>query len=168
MGLLYNNLDIVLEVFFENPSKSFTVREIARITKIPKSTVKNYLDELKKQKLLTGNNEAETTPLFKIIKVNHYVEKIFKAGLVDYLIDKLNPETIILFGGFRKGESDKDSDIDIFVATHEKKDLNLKNFEKKIKHKIDLHFERSINNVQKRLRNNIINGIKLYGSFSIK
>jgi predicted nucleotidyltransferase len=80
----------------------------------------------------------------------------------------LNPSCIILFGSIRKGESDKTSDIDIFVESSVKKSLDLSKFEKKIGHKIDLFIESDLKNLNSNLFNNVINGIKLYGSFKIK
>lgn len=95
------------------------------------------------------------------------INKMYKSGLIDYLIKELNPSLIILFGGIRKGEYDKDSDIDLFVETQVKKELNLKSFEKTLNLKIDLFIESDIKKVNKNLFNNIINGIKLSGYLRI-
>ena len=35
-------MDKLIELFFENPNRKLTIREIAKETKIPKSKVKNY------------------------------------------------------------------------------------------------------------------------------
>ena len=52
---------------------------------------------------------------------NYFMEEIVKSGLVDYLIENLNPSCIILFGSIRKGDSVGESDIDIFVESFVKK-----------------------------------------------
>ncbi len=79
-----------------------------------------------------------------------------------------HPSCIILFGSFRKGESVKGSDIDLFIESSKKIELNLNKFEKKLSHDLQLFIEEDIKKLQPRLLNNVVNGIKLYGSFKIK
>lgn len=160
--------DAILEVFYESPEKSFTVREISRLAKIPRASVHNYLIYLKKMKLITPDNRAESNILFKTKKINYYVEKIAVSGLIEHLLNNLNPSCIILFGSIRKGDSVMESDIDLFVESPIKKELNLKAFEKKLGHKIQLFIEPNIHKLHSNLLNNVVNGIKLYGSFTIK
>ena len=161
------NIDKILEVFYENPGKSFTIRELAKLTKVPRATVHKKLLELKKENL-TGDESLKGGLLSKTKKINFFVEKIVASGVVDFLIKNLNPSAIILFGGVRKGESDKESDIDLFVESSVEKELDFRNFEKKLGHKIDLFVKPSIHNFNEALFNNIINGIKLYGSIKVK
>lgn len=168
MGQTTNKWDKVLEVFYEQSEKLFTVREIAKLTKIPKSTVQKYLVELKKSNLIDEKNKAKTTLLFRTKKVNFYIEKMIETNLIDHLKEKLNPSCIILFGSFRKGESEKDSDIDIFIETQEKKELNLESYEKKMKHDIHLFIEKDINKLPENLWHNVINGIRLDGFVRFK
>ena len=112
MGLKTEKLDKILELFYEHPRTKFTIREIAKKTKIPKSTVQKYIERLKKKELITKENQATPSPLFKIKKINYFIEKIAASGLLEELIQQLNPSCIILFGSFRKGDSEKESDID--------------------------------------------------------
>ncbi|MBU0460848.1 MAG: nucleotidyltransferase domain-containing protein [Nanoarchaeota archaeon] len=163
MGLKTEKPDKILELFYEYPRESFTVRKIAKKTKIPKSTVQKYLLALKKKNLVTKDNQASTSLLFKTKKVNYFIEKIVESGVIEFLDEQLKTDCIILFGSFRKGESEEESDLDIYVETHHEKELKLDNYEKKIKHKIDLHIHKSINDLPDELRQNVINGIKLSG-----
>ena len=167
MGQKSTDMDKILELLYENPRREFTVREISKLTKIPKSTVHKYLNELKKTKIIE-RNQASDSGIFKIKKINFFTEKLIRSGLISYLEKELMPSCIILFGSFRKGESEKESDIDVFIETHSKKKLDLKKFEKKLKHNIQLFIEEDINNLQPRLLNNVVNGIKLSGIFKIK
>jgi len=160
-------MDRLLEVFYENPSRQFTVRELASKTRMPKSTVNNYLVQLRKEKLLSKKNQAIESDLFKAKKTFYFIEKMIRSGLIDSIEHDINPSCIILFGSFRKGESDKDSDIDIFVEST-KKAIDLSRFEKKLKHMIQLFIEKDINNLPERLCNNVMNGIKLKGFFRIR
>ena len=163
-----NNKSKILQLYFENPDKKFTVREVSLKTKIPKSSVHRILSELKKEKIISKEGEFFRSNLSKIKKINFYVEKIVEVGLLDYLISELNPSLIILFGSMRKGDSVKSSDIDIFIETCVEKNIDLSSFEKKLGHKIELFLENDINNLQKNLFNNVINGINLFGSVKLK
>lgn len=163
-----NKENQILELFYEKPNQRFTIREIAKITKIPRTTAHRNVESLKKQGLINKENSANENLLFKTKKINLFIEKIVSSGLAEELINKLNPSCIILFGSFRKGESIKESDIDLFVESQIKKEVNLSKFEKKLGHKIQLFVEPNINKIQKNLFNNIINGIKIYGSFNVK
>ena len=93
---------------------------------------------------------------------------MFNSGLIDYLEEKLAPSSIIVFGSARKGEYVKNSDIDLFVESTKRIDLNVSLFEKRLKHKIQLFIEQDINKLPDELFNNIINGIKLSGYVKIK
>lgn len=158
----------IIGVFFESSSKKFTIRDLNKITKIPKSTAHKYLNELKKEGLISKENKAENSLMFKTKKINYFLEKIISSGLINEIISKLNPSCIILFGSISKGESVKESDIDLFIESQVKKEINLSKFEKKIGHPIQLFVESNINNLQKNLLNNVINGVKLFGSFKVK
>jgi Fic family protein len=59
-----NNKEKILNVYFENTGKSFTVRELSNLTKIPRATMQNKLVELKKQKLIDKNNLVLENELF--------------------------------------------------------------------------------------------------------
>ncbi|MBU4070446.1 MAG: nucleotidyltransferase domain-containing protein [Nanoarchaeota archaeon] len=158
----------ILELFFEFPMKKFTLREISKLTKIPRATVHRKILNLKQQQLITKDNQASDNLSFKTRKINYFIEKIVDSGLIQDLINSLNPSCIILFGSVRKGDSVKESDIDIFVEAPLKKKINLKKYEKKLNHKIQLFIEFNMDKLQSNLFNNVVNGIKLYGSFKIK
>jgi predicted nucleotidyltransferase len=163
-----DNKEKILELYYENPNREFTIREISSKTKIPKSSAHRILNELKKEGIISKDNVFFMNNLSKVKKINFYVEKIVECGLLDYLISELNPSLIILFGSIRKGDSIKESDIDIFIETCVDKKLDLKNFEKKLGHNIEIFLETDMNNLQKNLFNNIINGISLFGRVKVK
>ena len=168
MGQMDENMDKLMELFFDFPNNKFTLREISRATKIPKSTVQNYLAKLKSDGLATKENQASNTRFFKVKKINYFIEKIYNSGLIEHLNKIFAPSCIILFGSFRKGDSVKESDVDIFIETTKKIEPDLSDFEEKLKHKIQIFRETDINRLPPRLFNNIINGIKLEGYFKIK
>ena len=164
-----------MDLFFEEPSRNFQIREISRLTKLAVTSVKNYLKELEQENLINKDKKTlypsyvanQQNRLFKIFKQQLIILRLYSSGAIDYIEDELNPKCIILFGSARKGEYVKNSDIDIFVQSREK-NLNLKKFEKLLKHKMSLFFKEDINKLSEELFNNIINGIKLSGYLKIR
>ena len=167
-GLKSEILDRLLELFYEHPGKKFTVRDIAGKTRVPRATAHEYLNALKKLNLITKDNMAESSLMFKTKKTNYFIERMISSGLISEIISQMNPSCIILFGSIRKGESVQESDIDIFVESSLKKQIELRKFEKALNHNIQLFVENDINSLQPNLFNNVINGIKIYGSIKIK
>lgn len=173
--MLHKNKLKIMELFFEEPSKNFQIREISRLTNLAVTSVQNYLKELFKEGLIEKNKTTlyvsyisnQQNRLFKIYKQQHILFELYSFGLVDFLEDNLNPKCVILFGSFGKGEYDIKSDIDLFVQAKEKS-MNLSKFEKKLKHKINLFFEENLNKLSNELFNNIVNGIKLSGYLKLK
>ncbi len=163
-----NTENRILDAFYENSETEFSVRSLAKSAGLPRATVHKYLKNLKKQELISEENKSANSSLFKIKKINYFTEKIVSSGLIDYLVEELNPSCIILFGSVRKGESTKDSDMDIFIESNSKKELKLGKYEKILHHKIELFIESKITKLNENLLNNVVNGIKLYGSFKIK
>ena len=163
------------ELFFENPSKEFYLREISRLKKVPLTTTKRILNQLRNDQIINrlvnkpySRYIANTENFYyKYYKKNNMIEKIYRSGLINYLIKEINPTTIFLFGSCAKGEYDAKSDIDLFVESEEEKVI-LNKYEKILRHKINLFFDKSISNLNKELFNNIINGEKLYGFMKLK
>jgi len=160
--------DKILELLFEYPNQILSIRQIAKRTGIPSSSVQRYLEKLRRENVIDSENKMVVNSYTKFLKSFFMVDKIYRAGLVDYLKEHLNPSVIIVFGSVQKGEYDCESDIDLFVESSVKKELDFKNFEKKLNHKIQLFLYPNMDKLQPHLFNNIVNGIKLYGYFKIK
>ena len=169
-----NNTYRILELFIEFPTKDFSVRGIARHLKLSHATVLKYIIDLekfgfikKKEETLYPTYFANTqNRKYKFYKKNYMVFKLMDSGIVDYIQKEALPSSIILFGSGAKATFTEKSDIDIFVEAKESK-LNLSKYEIKLSRKINLLFELNLNNLSKELRNNIINGVVLYGFIKI-
>ena len=96
------------------------------------------------------------------------INRLYKIGLVGHIEKELNPSLLVVFGSVRKGEYEKDSDIDLFIETTIEKDLDLKKFEKKLNHKIDLFVQTNLKRLHKNLLSNVLNGIKLSGYLDLE
>jgi predicted nucleotidyltransferase len=169
----YNKYKI-LKVFFDNPTESFRLRELSRMSKISPPSVVAYLKEFEKKELIK-KYEKRGIPFYKSERDNenfkHYKKlsilfELQNTRLIDYLWDNLNPDVIILFGSFALGESIENSDIDLFVQCPEKK-INLEKYEKIFGREINIFYEKNFSRLSKELRNNILNGIKLKGYLKV-
>jgi len=173
--MLHKNKLRIMALFFEEPARNFQLRETSRITGIAVTSAKKYLKELLAEGLVRKSSETlypsylanETNSMFRVYKQVDMLLKIHSSGLVEYLEKTTLPNCIILFGSARKGEYTKKSDIDVFVQSAEHK-LELKAFEKKLNHRINVMFEADLKNLSKELLNNLINGIVLYGFLKVK
>jgi len=164
----------IKNLFFENPTKSYHIREIARNLNMSKTAVGYHIHQLLKkqviisvQNIFTQYKSNETSRQYRFSKLIHALKIIEESGVVEYLENELTPKCVILFGSFAKAEYHSGSDIDIFVQSSEQS-INLKKFEKKLLHEINLFFEPDLNKLSPELLNNIINGIKLKGYLKLK
>lgn len=158
----------ILKCFYDSPLSAFSVRELAKKTKLPSSTVQRYLQEMKKKKILNSDGTLWDSPSMRFRKAFFMMDKIVDSGLLEHLEFHYKPRVVVVFGGVRKGEYDKNSDVDIFVESDVSEEMNLSKFERKIGHKIDLFVKKSVNDLQVNLRNNVLNGIKLSGYLDVR
>lgn len=172
--LFKNNTYKILELFIEFPTKDFSMRGIARQLELSHATVLKYIADLEKAGLIK-RKEATLYPTYyantesqkyRFYKKNWLIFKIVESGLIDRIQKEALPSSIVLFGSGAKATFTEKSDIDIFVEAKETK-LDLTKYEKRLNRKINILFEQNINNLSKELRNNIINGIILYGFIRI-
>lgn len=174
-----DNIQKVLEIFFDNPlpEGGFQLREISREINLAPKSVKLYLEELEKENLIIKKEHRihkypvyyanRDNNYFKFVKRLNIIQRIKDLGLLDYLDEKCMPDAIVLFGSASKGEGTKGSDIDLYLQCDEKK-LDLSKYEKKLKRKINLFFEKNFNKLSEELKNNIINGDKLKGYLRVQ
>lgn len=163
----------ILQLFFDYPTKNFQLREICRILGLGMPSVRNHVKKLEKLVFIKREKRgvyesyiSNRNELFKAYKRNDILLRLRESGLIDFVVDTFVPDVIILFGSASRGEDLENSDIDLLVVAKEK-EIDLKNFEKKLKRKITLHFEPKISEIPKELLNNIINGIVLYGYLKV-
>ena len=153
----------VLEVFFRTPTTKYHLRALARKAKLSAPATMNATKELIKQRLLKKTNTPPTTT-YEAIDSKKFVRKkrvwnlnsIYESGLVDELAET-DPQAIILFGSYSRGEDWEKSDIDLLVIEPRKKITITKILGKSV----DIFTD--VENLPKELQNNIINGIVLYG-----
>jgi len=165
-----NKKEKVLEIIFQFPEKWIHLREIARRLKISPNSVKVYVNEFKKNKIIEGKKDGNMIKIRANFDNENYIckkriynlEKIYGSEVVDFLFKFYNPNVIVLFGSYSRGEDISTSDIDIGIITSSKKRIELNKFEKKLGRKIELSlFTRK--EISKEFFNNLINGVVLRG-----
>ena len=159
--------------FFEDNYQRIHVRKYAKLQKVSPPTASKILKVLHKDKLLNVEidkkyycyyaNKAST--VFKDLQRIYWKQKIIKSGVIDVITQKTTEPVIILFGSAAKGELTKDSDIDIVIITASSENIDLSDQERRIKRAIQLFRYKSLESIPKNLRNNILNGYILEGSW---
>ena len=159
-----------MKLFFDNPEKKSHIREIARQTSLSAPGVLKILKKLKAETLLVSEREnivvnvkASRNEKFFILKKAYNALSLFESGLIAFLKDKYEePEAIVVFGSYSRGEDIPESDIDIAIVTKKEAQLDLKKFEEYLKRKISL-YEIQIGTSEKEFLNNLSNGTVVYG-----
>lgn len=165
---------VVLEKFFDFPTRVFGVRELSRLTHLSQPSVQLHLKKLVKGKLIQkvkdrlyggykSNRENES---FKILKIQNCVYRLHSTGCTSYIRDTIQPRTIILFGSCSRGEDVESSDIDLFIEAKEEK-IDVRKYEKTFNRRINIFFKENFSELSNELKNSIINGIKLYGYLEV-
>lgn len=169
-----------LKLFFEEPTREFHLRELARILKKNPVTVKKHLQDFIKQEVLNCKKEKhleiytanQESTQYKEYKRTYNRFKIIDSKILDFLDEKFSFPTIILFGSYEKGEDNNNSDIDIFILSEVKEEVDTEPYKKRLNRPIQLHimnkkeFERAkIKNPE--LINSIINGSVLKGFIEV-
>jgi predicted nucleotidyltransferase len=168
----YNNYK-VLKVFLFNSTTSFRIRELSRKIKLAPLSIMNYLKEFEKKGLITIYKK-ESIPFYRAqrdsIEFKRYQKisiqyELYDSGIIDFLWEKMNPEAIILYGGYSKGDAIESSDIDLFLVCPEGK-VDISIYEKKIGKEIHLLMN-PLKKIPEELKKNLVNGIILNGYLNI-
>lgn len=165
-----DNRGKILELFFERPTSEFQLRQISRLVRIAPPSTKRYLQELEREgfvKKLVKNlypvyRAERDSLLFKNLKKWSLVVELVSNGFSDCVVDACGPDAVVLFGSASRGEDVESSDVDVAVFAQEVV-LDLEKFERRIGRKISFLFVPSFGDLSDELKNNIINGVILYG-----
>jgi predicted nucleotidyltransferase/predicted XRE-type DNA-binding protein len=150
-------------------------REAAKILKVSPTAVSNSVKKLAELNLV----KVEKTKTINFISFNRDEQRavelkraenlrnIYLSGLSGYFETELAGAAVILFGSYSFGEDTNTSDIDIAVIGRKDKQLELERYEKILNRRINVNFYKSWKDIQKFLKNNILNGILLHGSVDL-
>lgn len=160
----------VLKIFFDNPEKKFHLRELARFSKLSPPGVIKIIKELEGEGLVISEKGNIVTNICasksdKFIQMKRFsnLYSLYESEFVNFLRHEYEePEAIVLFGSYSRGEDASNSDIDIAVVTNKNISSDNKKFEKYLKRKINVS-EVKLSHAEKDFLNTLSNGIVLYG-----
>src|SRR3989344_16212 len=166
---MFNNINIdkVALNVFRKPTTERTIRQIAKEVNLSPATAakcvkaleqKNIIKARKiaKSHLITGNIDSDTYKFYKKIANMISLEEL------NIRIKQQNPQAVVLYGSYRRGEDMEKSDVDIAIIG-EKFDIDLQKIEEKIGRNIHLLFFDSFKEIPPQLKKNLYNGVKLQG-----
>lgn len=156
-----------------NTGEQLSQRKIAEILKISPTASATAIRMLEKSGLVKAERSKHANVRLVILNRDNAnaialkrvenLKQIYECGLVNQLSEKLPGAAIILFGSYSRGEDITNSDIDLAIIGAKEKEIELSSFEKILGRKISLQFYESLGSIHKNLRENLINGIVLYG-----
>ncbi len=162
-----------LKLFFEEPTREFNVREVARLLKISPATASKELKNLVKQSLLKERKERIfnlyranlESDRYKDLKAYYNIRKLKDSNLIESLNNFYLKPAIILFGSGASGLDTETSDFDILVLSEKTKEFpDIRIYEKKLNRKLQIFVVADIKDLKnENLINNILNGINIQG-----
>ena len=159
----------VLEVFFREPTTTHFIREVGRKINLAQTSTRNHIRNLEKDNLIV---KSKSKPFDGFIANRENERFIFCKQAYNFyslyelrnvLVKSLYPQALIIFGSYSRGEDVEESDIDIFVLSKIKKEINLQKFEKILNRKINLLFANSLGKLDKSVKDGVLNGWVIYG-----
>jgi len=170
------NYEKVLNIFFDDPTGRFYIREIARQTGLNPNTIINITQRLEEEGIVKREKKKYVVELFANLEGGNFKElkrlanfkRIYFSGIIKFLNDKFSSEAISIIGSYSRGEDVKKSDIDIVVISKkEYSSVNLTKFEKILNRKMHLVVT-DYSKISDEFYINLINGILLYGFINKK
>lgn len=168
-----------LSLFFENPTKRYSIRELSRILKINHTTVRQYLNKCVQEGFLSRKKGGVYTFYQFVLnkkalnlKGYYNLEKIRKSKIIEDLEKDYDFPVIVLFGSYASAMDDPTSDIDLCLISNIEKEFLTEKYEKKLKRKVSIHMFNTTSwekakKSNPHLINNICNGIVLSGELEV-
>lgn len=167
--------------FFSYPDREFGLNDLTEALKISKTTANRVVHQLVDEGFLNleviGNIwriSCNKDHLYNYSrKISYNLSMVYESAIMGLIREIVpNSRVIILFGSYRKGDDNENSDIDIAVEVLDNKDLRIENlgilpefgFRKNVQ--VTLHIF-SRNKIDLNLFANIANGIVLEGLLEV-
>ncbi|MBS3145272.1 nucleotidyltransferase domain-containing protein [Candidatus Woesearchaeota archaeon] len=167
----------ILRLLFIRTGKQLNQNNIAKALNVSPAAVMKALPKIRDGNLINMSQDKESkrwaielnTDNHRVMQIKRAenLKMIYESGLADFLEKELPGSTIILFGSYSRGEDTIRSDIDIAVIGRKEKHINLDDFEKKLERNISINFYASFKEIHKNLKENLFNGIVLFGGVEL-
>ena len=170
-----------LSWFFSYPTKEMSLSGLALNLGISKTSTKRVVLKLVKEKFLIKEELGKIWRIScnqdhyynKTLKVTSNLERIYLSNIIKKVNEIVpNSRSIILFGSYRKGDDNENSDIDIAVEVLDNEDLKIvqagiiSKFGYRKNVLVNLHIF-SKNKIDLNLFANVSNGIVLQGFLEV-
>ncbi len=117
------NQILILEIFFNNPEKSYYLRELGRMLSKQPGVFQREINKLTKDNFLISEYQASSRyfklnknhPLFNELKSIFFKTLGAEGRLKGLLVKVKNIETAFIYGSFAKNKEDQFSDIDLMI-----------------------------------------------------
>ena len=167
----------ILRLLFVNAGKTLNALGVAKALDVSQPAVSKAIPLMVKANLIKVEKDKDSGRLaIELNRDNHKVMQlkrvenlklIYESGLADFLEKEFAGATIILFGSYSRGEDTVNSDIDIAIVGRKDKLIDTDIYENLLKRNINLNFYESFKEVHKNLKENIFNGVVLYGGVEL-
>lgn len=166
-----SSLLAVLEIFFVEPTSIHFIKEIGRRINLAPTSVRPGIKTLIKLKLV---KKKQSRPFDGFIADREngdfiYYKRVYNLyalkELKSAIVEACYPRLLVLFGSYSIGEDVETSDIDLFIISKTRKEINFNEFERKLKRKINLMIVEDFDKMDDVIKKKIFNGIVLYGGF---
>lgn len=166
----------ILKVFFEDPYRVYSAREIAKIVDSNHVTVSKSLQKIdyierKENGPFLGFKAILNDEFLRLRFIYNY-QKLFDSGMIDYIKKEYDEPIIILFGSYLTATNTKDSDIDILIISDIKEMKSFQKYEKYFGKEVQifLYTSSELKNMKKtnpELLNSFCNGLVLSGELEV-
>ncbi len=163
----------ILRLFFFKAGVTLNQRAIARFLKVSQPAIVKAIPGLEKKNLIKTKQDKDSrrwsielnrdSQKVMQLKRADNLRQIYDSALAEYLEDNFPGATLILFGSYSRGDDTLNSDIDLAVIGRKEQHLNLDKFGKMLERKITINFYDSLKSLAKEMKENLCNGIVLFG-----
>lgn len=169
-----NKENNVLELFFNESSKRWHFEEVIKESKLSRDKTNKWLIRFQKEGLIKKIKEKAKmpyyiadfeSPSYKNRKKLYALERFYKTGLLNHLMELKEAKAVILFGSFSRADWHTNSDIDIFILGNGDK-FQQGLYEKKLGREIQTFIYKEENKIQKDLLKSILTGYTIKGSLN--
>jgi len=144
------NQILLLEVFFNNPEKTYYLRELGRIVNKEPGVFQREINKLVENGILISEYRAKSRffnlnknhPLFKELKSIFFKTVGAEGKLKEILSDIKNIKIAFIFGSYAKEKEDSFSDIDLMIIGNLDEDLlitKISELESQLNREINYH-----------------------------
>jgi len=155
------NQALILEIFFNDPEKSYYLRELAKIIGKQPGVFQKDINKLVEKNILISEKIANSRffklnknyPIYSELK-GMFFKTVGAQGQIKEALSKIeNIEIAFIFGSFAKNREDSLSDIDLMIIGNPEEDLLIgetSRIERKINREINYRIF-SVNDIKKGL-----------------